>query len=285
MAQLSGSYTSWAVADLDLTTLAADGYDWCWGGKNGGTAYFDHKSGGTANFTIAPDGGNPIRIGYGPVVSWTDGNTTPSYSSNYAFGQFSLNYSMVLTCDADTTARKLSIYTSAYHGTMTLTASLSDSSASNFVQAVTNTTGTTGALFEIIFQAGSGSQTLTVTMKNTASYNSQNNIFYGAFAEVYGTPATDPTITFSAAKVRQFLESGSPIASLTSIEYSVFVAATAGSIVGLGPPLYDGSSLSVTDGDAVITMTGESTASDTDVVIMLHQPSSGRRQFIFAKVD
>jgi hypothetical protein len=190
--QLSGSSDQSVVKPVGLT--AAGDSDWAfWGNNSAGgnlppsalTPSETKASGGRqiSDLSIVNGDGTPTR-GFGGFpdstlpfnFDWTDG--APDATGTAALGGIAapkLGQGLSFTVPADTSMRRLTIWTSAHFADGTLTAHLSDGSAPDFVQTIHALASSPGpsqnlpAVFTLDYEAASDGQTLTVTWKQSAN--------------------------------------------------------------------------------------------------------------------
>jgi hypothetical protein len=98
------------------------------------------------------------------LLNWTDGTPTASSTNNSA-GLFisGVGNGFSLTAPADTTNRTLIVHVGGWNSGGTLTATLSDGSAANFVDTTANAAGQWDRNYTLTYRAGSAQQSLTVT--------------------------------------------------------------------------------------------------------------------------
>jgi len=160
---LSGSGTSLATG-ANLTTEGTS--DWVhWG--DGGAPGLNRKSGVTAQisgYTLVGSGGVSPYPNDPRPLSWTDGTPTAS-STNNTDGVYTSNVGngFSITAPADTTSRTLTVHVGGWFSGGTLTARLSDGSATNFVDTTTAAIGQYDRNYTLTYNAASAGQTLTVT--------------------------------------------------------------------------------------------------------------------------
>jgi hypothetical protein len=190
--QVSGSNDQSVVKPVNLT--AAGDSDWAfWGNNSAGgdlppTALTpsETKAGGgrqISDLSIVNGDGTATR-GFGGFpdsalpfnFDWADG--APDATGTAALGGVAapaLGQGLSFTVPADTSMRRLTIWTSAHYADGTLTAHLSDGSAPDFVQTIHALPSSPGpsqnlpAIFTLDYQAASDGQTLTVTWKQSAN--------------------------------------------------------------------------------------------------------------------
>jgi hypothetical protein len=198
---LTGSLNSASTA-ANLTLEGSS--DWVhWGIAFGAPGLQDRKRAVTAqisNYTVI----GTLALGTinpdARTLSWTDGtnHTTGSdvtgvyidSNSGHAGNGFSI------TVPADTTSRTLVLHFGVQNGGGTLTASLSDLSASPYQSVDTSQTGKFDRNFALVYNAGSPGQTLTVTwVSGTASGNVS---IAGAALSLTSASSTPAAITASA---------------------------------------------------------------------------------------
>ena len=192
--QLSGSTDQSVVKPVDLT--AAGDSDWAfWGNNSAGgnlppaalTPSETKASGGRqiSDLSIVNGDSTPTR-GFGGFpdntlpfnFDWTDG--APDATGTAALGGIAapaLGQGLSFTVPADTSMRRLTIWTSAHYADGTLTAHLSDGSAPDFVQTIHALPSSPGpsqnlpAIFALDYRAATDGQTLTVTWTQSANNN------------------------------------------------------------------------------------------------------------------
>jgi len=169
-AVLYGTVTSFGSDfSADLTALGSE--DWAyWDG--GSLARTDTKNGPSSISDLSLIGSpTPSDFGgrYKGLYTWSDGtNNLNSPPNQYGMTQASpggINEGFHLTVPADTTPRKLVLYTGSHAATGQLTATLSDGSAPMFVNSQS---ADAVHSYGIYYQAGSGGQTLTLDWIKTA---------------------------------------------------------------------------------------------------------------------
>jgi uncharacterized protein YjdB len=128
---------------------------------------YDHKTTGgsqVSNFTMI-GGGTATTYNDAPrSFSWSDGTPTASGSSNIN-GVFvaGIGQGFQATAPADQTQRTLKVYVGGWNSGGTLTASLSDASAADYVNSsFSSTTGQYVVQYTLTYKAGSAGKLLTV---------------------------------------------------------------------------------------------------------------------------
>src|SRR5690606_15975983 len=165
-----------------------------------GPISFNHKSGVTqqiSNFTKIGTG-QTQQYGNNPnFYSWTGGTPT-STATNTSTGIYviGLNNGFQVTVPADTTARTLKMYVGLWAAGGRFEASLSDGSAPTYVDtSISNSAGTTNAVYTLNYQAGSPGQTVTVTGYVNAIFNQWSNVtLQGATLATSGPPVNQPPV-------------------------------------------------------------------------------------------
>jgi hypothetical protein len=162
---LNGSLTPSPVGSVNLT--AAGSLDWGHWGRNGPTA-FDHRSGITqriSNITKIGSGGLSWFANCPTTFSWTNGTPTGS-ATNTPTGintNGSIGNGFEITVPADTNLRTLKLYVGVWYTQGKLEATLSDGSASLFIDtSLNNNAGSSFGLYTINFKAGSTGQSLKI---------------------------------------------------------------------------------------------------------------------------
>jgi hypothetical protein len=159
-----------------LVNLTTEGVlDWAhWG--NGGIQAFDHKSGVTqqiSNYTVVGTSqifwltDNPTGF------SWSDGTPTAN-ATDVHNGIFALDVGngFQFTVPADTNPKTLRIYVGLWRARGRLEATLSDGSATSFVDSsLINELGTSNGVYTIGFSSASPGQTLTIRYTVETGYH------------------------------------------------------------------------------------------------------------------
>jgi hypothetical protein len=201
---LTGSLSdSTIVTNHNLTTEGTT--DWAlWGtGANTSLAPVIRKSGGTAisNLTAISHGNDLRGLGQFGSIShtfqWQNGTPTASASAvaagiqhnNGEGGASGLNEGFSFTVPADTTTRRIRIYSTHHKSIGQVTAILSDNSAANFVAQASVYGENTSAVIEIVYRAASAGQTLTVEWLNPNEPDVASNV--GIFAVTLATFAPE----------------------------------------------------------------------------------------------
>jgi len=166
---LSGS-AGGAAAGYNLTSLGTA--DWVHWGRGGSYCNLDRKASGCNQISSVSIVGSGANNGgwsdSSRSVSWTDGTPTGSLSNDhgYIWSNGSLGTGFQFSVPADTSSRTLSVYFGASNATCTLSAHLSDGSTPDYSSSQTGP----GAWFATLtYQAGSGGQSLTVTLLKTGN--------------------------------------------------------------------------------------------------------------------
>lgn len=202
------------VTPPSTANLSSEGtIDWAHWGINGSSS-FDHKSGITqqiSNFTeigttaINTYGNNPTGF------TWTGG--TPTATATATTTGIYLNgvgNGFQITIPADTTSKTLKLYVGVWSAQGKIQATLSDASASDFIDtSLSNTSATTGGMFVISFRAASAGQTLTVKYTLLTAFNpSYGNISFQAASLFADSP---PTVSITSPTANSSFVSGSAI--------------------------------------------------------------------------
>lgn len=182
--------------------LTQDGtLDWVHWGLGGKTGVNRKAAGGhqIGDLTMVGSGYVDATSGFGMSAKWSDGAPTKQVEDTHAsLWLNSVGYGYRFTAPADTTPRVLKIYVGGIEGAgCTLTAHLSDDSASDYVSNTFNGNlsndwspvpgGFTG-MYTIRYRAGSPNQTLEITWKLT----SEPNRYLGQARLLAATLASDP---------------------------------------------------------------------------------------------
>ena len=191
----TGSYVVTATAaglgtpaNFNLTNLASSGG----GGGSGKLTGLANSASTTANLTtegvndwvhwgdssltrktgVSPQISNYTLVGAGQplsysndlrALSWTDGTPTPTGSNNNGLYFNSTGNGFSFTATADTTTRVLTVHVGGWLSGATLKAHLSDSSAADFLDVTTPTSGQYDRNYTLTYNAASAGQTLTVS--------------------------------------------------------------------------------------------------------------------------
>jgi alpha-amylase len=203
---LTGSGTAVkSTTAYNLTNLGTG--DWAHWGQSSATA-FDHKSsGGTqiSNASVVGSGSLGQFTDSIEQMTWSDGTPTASATNSPNGAWISgVGNGISFTAPADTTQRTLTVYVGGYQSAGTLTASLSDGSATAYTDSSMSGsgTGTDGshyyAVYTLTYKAGSAGQTLTVKWTENANQGSGNVTLQAATLSGTSSPAA-ATPTFSPA--------------------------------------------------------------------------------------
>jgi WD40-like Beta Propeller Repeat len=261
--QLSGSSTQSVVDPVDLT--AAGDSDWAfWGNNSAGTNLppsgltpSETKAGGDrqiSDLSIVNGNGTPTR-GFGgfPVdtlpfnFDWTDGapdaSRAPDASGNGALGGVAapeLGQGLSFTVPADTSLRKLTIWTSAHFADGTLTAHLSDGSAPDFVQTIDAPPSSPGpsqnlpAVFTLDYKAATDGQTLTVTWTESALDGGQGVDDVAIYAVALSAGLSNLTVNATPSSAGAGIDQV-PISTIPNAWLSFFAGSTSSTPVGSTP--------------------------------------------------
>ena len=195
-------FTSPPPSTVNLTTQGT--LDWAhWG--NGGPAVFDHKNNVSqqiSNFSVI--GTNSVQwLADNPTAfTWTDG-TPNSIALAVTTGVHvnDLGNGFQFTVPADTDLKTLRVYVGVWMARGKLEASLSDGSATTFVDNhLVNQSGTTNGVYTIAFRAASAGQTLTIKYTVESNYFTPfgNVTLESATLTSGGDPDVFPVVTISA---------------------------------------------------------------------------------------
>jgi hypothetical protein len=161
---LSGSGNSLATTANLTAEGTADWIHW-------GDAALNRKSGVTAlisNYTVMGSGSVPNYSNDPRALSWTDGTPTPTGSNNNGVYINSLGNGFSFTAPADTSTRILTVHVGGWLSGGTLTAHLSDNSATDFVDSTTPASGQYDRNYTLTYSAASAGKLLTVTWVATS---------------------------------------------------------------------------------------------------------------------
>jgi hypothetical protein len=153
-------------------------------------------------------------------ISWTDGTPTASGTNN-ANGFYIQNtgQGFSFTAPASSVLRTLVVHVGGYNSGGTLTAHLSDGSAADFVDVTSAANGQFDRNYTLVYNAGSASQTLTVTWKmSSGSGNVTLNAaaLSGVIVANGGTPQSATISTaFATALQATVTNLGNPVSGAT----------------------------------------------------------------------
>jgi hypothetical protein len=166
---LTGLLSGTAGSSTTAVNLTAEGTaDWIrWSGSErkamGGNriSTFTQIGGGTVSTTTSD-----MRI-----CSWSDGSPTLNGSDRRSVFVSGVGRGFSFSAPADATTRILKVYVGGWQSSGTLTASLSDGSAPDYVQLhtpVLSATGQYGAVYTLTYKSASAGQTLRVRWVQTS---------------------------------------------------------------------------------------------------------------------
>jgi PKD repeat protein len=220
-------------ASVDLTRTGSS--DWArW------PSYIHSASGGSQIRDIAMLGGGSAKTYYGDArtLEWTNGMPTTTGSTTTGVSASGNGKGFQLIAPADTTARTLTVYIGAQNTTGTLTAHLSDGSATDYVGTISGQKTRQDGVMTLQYQAASAGQTITVTWTQSASGKGNVSLQGAALAVTGGSTSTPPPATGSSCPCS--LWSGSAVpnvvadADTTAVELGVkFKSDGAGYITGI----------------------------------------------------
>jgi hypothetical protein len=233
---LAGSGTSVSTA-VNLTTEgAADWVHW-------GDSALNRKSGVTAQISTykVVGGGAVLTYNNDPrPMSWTDGTPTASISNN-TNGVYvtAIGNGFSITAPAGTAAQTLTVHVGGWNSGGTLTASLSDNSAANFVGTTTTASGSYDGNYTLTYRAGTAGQTLTVTWVMTSGGVNGNVTLNGAalagasITATAGTPQSTTVNTAFGTALQATVKDGSnnPISGVT-VTFAVPASGASASFAG-----------------------------------------------------
>ena len=255
--QVSGSNDQSVVKPVDLT--AAGDSDWAfWGNNSAGTHLppsgltpSETKAGGgrqISDLSIVNGDGTPAR-GFGGFpdsalpfdFDWTDG--APDATGTAALGGVAaptLGQGLSFTVPADTSMRKLTIWTSAHYADGTLTAHLSDGSAPDFVQTIHALPSSPGpsqnlpAVFTLDYRAANDGQTLTVTWTQSANNGCGGCEDIAIYAAALSTGLSNLTVNATPSTAGAGIDEV-PIDTIPNAWLSFFAGSTNSTPVGSTP--------------------------------------------------
>ena len=142
---------------------------------------FDHKATGDNNISNYTVDGHFGALQYGnnpSAFTWSDGTPTHSALNSttgvYVFGEGS---GFTIVVPADLTTHTLTIYVGVYGAHGSLSAHLSDHSASDYADdSLVNSSGVSNGAYTITYRAASAGQTLTITFTDEKLYSFFGNI-------------------------------------------------------------------------------------------------------------
>ncbi len=255
--QLSGSNDQSVVKPVDLT--AAGDSDWAfWGNNSAGgvlpasalTPSETKATGGRqiSDLSIVNGDGTPTR-GFGGFpddtlpfnFDWTDG--APDATGTAALGGVAvpaLGQGLSFTVPADTSMRRLTIWTSAHFADGTLTAHLSDGSAPDFVQTIHALASSPGpsqnlpAIFTLDYKAASDGQTLTVTWTQSANNGCGGCEDIAIYAAALSTGLSNLTVNATPSSAGAGIDEV-PLNTIPNAWLSFFAGSTNSTPVGSTP--------------------------------------------------
>jgi hypothetical protein len=175
-ASTAGSLTgtaSTAAASYNLTPLGTT--DWAHWGVGGTYGAFDHKASGNSQISNVTALGSGAYGGYHDAsrsLTWNDGTPLASDTadSGYIWANDAIGAGYSFTAPADTTTRTIYVYVGGYSSGSTLTAHLSDSSASDYSISLSGS-GIYNDIVAITYKAGSANQKLTISYVKSQNIN------------------------------------------------------------------------------------------------------------------
>ena len=194
---LSGSYSA-ASASYNLTALGT--LDWAHWGRGGNLSNFDHDAAGGSQISNVTKVGSGSYGGWtysGRDVSWTNGTPTASDSGDdgYIWANNAIGAGFSFTVPASTTSQTLYIYLGGASSGGTLTATLSDSSASPYTATMSGTSNYQDVV-AITYNAASAGQKLTINWVKSQTIGSAGGSVDLIAAWLTGpVQASKPTIT------------------------------------------------------------------------------------------
>ena len=174
---LSGSLAS-TSGTIDLTAVGST--DWCHWGLSTSTS-FDHKSGVSQQISnyVKLGGATVIRLADNPTsFSWSNGTpTATATNTRTGIRVQGLNNGFQITVPADLATRTLRLYVGLWRAQAKLEATLSDGSASTYLNTnFFNQYQTANGVYTLTFSAASAGQTLTVKYTLKTSYDTSGNV-------------------------------------------------------------------------------------------------------------
>ncbi|MGD9628399.1 MAG: peptidoglycan DD-metalloendopeptidase family protein [Pyrinomonadaceae bacterium] len=162
------------------TNLSSQGTtDWAHWGLSSSTS-FNHKSGvsGQLNDFVQIGSTTPVRYTNNSVsYSWSDGIPFPTASNTttgiYTYG---IGNGFQITVPADTTQKTLKLYVGLWNSSGRVEVSLSDGSASPYIDNSMSSSGVQNGVYTLNFKAATNGQTLTVRWVVENSSNPAGNI-------------------------------------------------------------------------------------------------------------
>jgi hypothetical protein len=134
-----------------------------------------------SNYTIVGTGPVPTYNNDPRPMSWTDGSPIASNSSDTNGVYISATGNgFSITVPAGTAAQILTVHVGGWNSSGTLTAHLSDGSATNYVDTTTSSNTQYDRNYALTYNAASAGQTLTVTWVMTSGSGTGNVTLNGA---------------------------------------------------------------------------------------------------------
>ncbi len=193
-----GQLTGGQAIPSPTVNLTGEGTsDWShWGTTTSDS--WDHKSGITpqiGNFTrIGPVG--TIRYEGSPVsYNWNNGTPIPLTTTSTGVFTYGIGNGFQLTVPADTTEKRLKVYVGVWRAGGRFEATLSDGSASPYIDTTISSTNAIDGVYTIDFRAATDGQTLTVkwTLQSN-TYPVANVTLQSASLSNIGPPANQAPV-------------------------------------------------------------------------------------------
>ncbi len=230
-----------AASSYNLTALGTA--DWAHWGRGGTYGNFDHKSAGASQISNVTTLGSGSYGGYSDNsrnASWTDGTPDASDTNEhgYIWANTAIGAGYSFTAPADTTTRTLYVYAGGNSSGGTLTAHLSDGSATDVVLTASGNALYTN-LYTITYKAASAGQKLTISYVKSTNINGTGGSVDLIAAYLAGAAAPDTTKPQATLQPVPTLTSSSTAVTL-QIVYTDNVAVNASSLasgnIGLTGP-------------------------------------------------
>jgi hypothetical protein len=161
------------ASSYNLASLGTS--DWAHWGRGGIYGNFDHKASGNSqisNVTVVGSGDHGAYT-YAPrTVSWTGGTPTSADTGDhgYLWANNATGAGYSFTVPAGTSTHTVYLYVGGFSSGSSLTAQLSDGSASNYTTSLSSS-GSYANVIAVTYKAGSAGQTLKLTYVKSENIN------------------------------------------------------------------------------------------------------------------
>ena len=202
-------------------SLSTEGtLDWAhWGLST--SSSFNHKSGVTQKISDITQVGPVMQLRYtnsSSAFSWSGGTPTSS-ASNTTTGiyLYDIGNGFQLTVPADTTSRTLKLYVGLWNSGGRLEASMSDGSASPYIDTSLISTQVLDGVYTFNYQAASIGQTLTVRWTLDSNTNPLGNVtLQAASLKVYTPPTNQVPLVNAGSDQTVTLPGGASLAGTST---------------------------------------------------------------------